>query len=235
MENAEATPAGHLRRQPTQARSRERVARILDAAAAIVDEDGSDALRVDEIARRAEVPLGTLYQFFARKDDIVYALAERFALRFGEVLEHQLAETPEGAGWKVLMANLFAAYADLYRTEPALRELWVGARLDPDFIRADHEQNNPRFATAVADRLAPVARVEDDELRLMILATWEATQALFEAAFRADPAGDPEILQQAQLMSARYLAPAFEDAQGSSPSLPRSAATRLTKAKAQSR
>ena len=78
----------HLRRSPSQQRSRDRVERILDAAVAIVDEEGLDALKVVDIAKRAAVPLGTLYQFFARKDDIVYALAERFAQRFAEEARH---------------------------------------------------------------------------------------------------------------------------------------------------
>ena len=200
---------GRLRRRPTQQRSRERVSRILDAAAALVVERGVDALKVGDIAQRATVPLGTVYQFFARKDDIVFALAERFAERFGEVLDAVLAGLPDDAAWHEVLDRVVDAYADHYRTEPALRELWVGARLDPEFLRADHEQNNTRFAVTVADVMASRATVPREELALMVFVTWEAGQALLETAFRADPQGDPAIIAQARLMAARYLAPAF--------------------------
>lgn len=204
------TSPAHLRRSPSQQRSRERVERILDAAAAIVVDDGVDALKVGDIAKRAGVPLGTLYQFFARKDDIIFALAERFAHRFGEVLQESLAGIDPDIDWRELLDLLLSAYAAHYRNEPALRELWVGARLDPEFIRADHEHNNTRFASAVADLMAAKAQVSRDELELMIYVCWEASQALLETAFRTNPAGDPAIIEQTEVLAARYLAPAFE-------------------------
>lgn len=200
----------HLRRAPSQQRSRERVERILDAAATIVVEQGVDNLKVSDIAKSAHVPLGTVYQFFARKDDIIYALAQRFADRFGEVLAATLARVDSGIGWRELLDRLLDAYAAFYRSEPALRELWVGARLDPEFIRADHEHNNTRFADVLAATLAPRTQVPKVELALMIYACWEASQALLEAAFRADPDGDPAIIEQTKVMAARYLSPAFD-------------------------
>lgn len=194
---------------PTQQRSRERVERILDAAAAIVDEHGLDTLKVSDIAKRAGVPLGTLYQFFARKDDIVYALAERFTQRFGDVLATALSGLNADCEWHELLDLLLDAYADYYRGEPALRELWIGARIDPEFIRADHQDNNTRFAGAVADLMAGNAKVPREELATMIYVCWEASQALLETAFRSDPNGDPTIIEQTKIMAARYLAPAF--------------------------
>lgn len=199
----------HLRRAPTQQRSRERVERILNAAAAIVADEGVDNLKVGDIAKRAGVPLGTLYQFFARKDDIIFALAQRFAEGFETVLKNSLSGINPDVGWRKLLDLLLDAYADYYRVEPALRELWVGARLDPEFIRSDHEHNNTRFAGVVAEVMAPKAEVPQDELTLMIYVCWEASQALLETAFRADPDGDPTIIEQTKIMAARYLAPAF--------------------------
>jgi len=205
-----AIPA-HMRRSPSQQRSRERVERILDSAAAIVEEQGLDALKVSNIARRAGVPLGTLYQFFARKDDIIYALAERFALRFGDVLGTALVGLDADCEWHELLDLLLDAYAGYYRSEPALRDLWVGARIDPEFIRADHQNNNTRFADAVADAMVDKAKVPRDELATMVYVCWEASQALLETAFRSDPDGDPTIIEQAKIMAARYLAPAFDE------------------------
>lgn len=81
-----------MRRKPRQARSRERVNRILDAAEQLLIEGGYTAATTNAIAARAQVPIGTLYQFFPDKAAILYALAERY----GELLrEHLLTSATE--------------------------------------------------------------------------------------------------------------------------------------------
>lgn len=206
-----------LRREPRQARSRARVARILDAAAALADEAGVDGLAVAEIARRARVPIGTLYQFFASKDAVVHALAERFAVGFADVLERVLPAVAAEPDWRILLRRVLAAYADYYRTTPALRRLWVGARLDPAFLQDDRETMNPLLARRLADALAHRTRVPRDELALMVACAWEAGQALLELAFRSAPEGDPDILAQAGRLLERYFAPVFESPNASAP------------------
>src|SRR5260221_12110569 len=66
------------RKPPTQARSRARVENILKAAGALLGEVGYDGLSTNLIAGRAQVPVGSIYQFFQGKDDIVAALIEQF-------------------------------------------------------------------------------------------------------------------------------------------------------------
>ncbi|NMB22855.1 MAG: helix-turn-helix transcriptional regulator, partial [Corynebacterium sp.] len=55
------------RRRPAQQRSRERFNRILTAARSVLVDLGFESFTFDEVAKRAEVPIGTLYQFFANK------------------------------------------------------------------------------------------------------------------------------------------------------------------------
>lgn len=55
------------RRRPAQQRSREKYSRILSSARAVLVDAGFESFTFDEVARRAEVPIGTLYQFFANK------------------------------------------------------------------------------------------------------------------------------------------------------------------------
>ncbi|MGD1907851.1 MAG: TetR/AcrR family transcriptional regulator [Leptolyngbyaceae cyanobacterium] len=65
-------------RKPKQARSLARVNRILDVAEAIFIEQGYAAATTKEIAAKAQVPIGSLYQFFPDKAAILQALAERY-------------------------------------------------------------------------------------------------------------------------------------------------------------
>ena len=66
-----------MRKSPTQARAEHTVDAILEAAAQILQSDGEERLNTNRIAERAGFSIGTLYQYFADKEAIVAALAER--------------------------------------------------------------------------------------------------------------------------------------------------------------
>lgn len=67
-----------MRRQPKQARSRERVNRILDVAEEMFIAEGCNTVTTNAIAAKAEIPIGSLYQFFPDKAAILQALAARY-------------------------------------------------------------------------------------------------------------------------------------------------------------
>lgn len=65
------------RKRPTQQRSRERVDLILRAAGELLVESGLESLSTNAIAARASIPIGSLYQFFRDKDEIIGELVQR--------------------------------------------------------------------------------------------------------------------------------------------------------------
>lgn len=104
MAQSSSTPSG-MRRKPRQARSQERVKRILDVAEELFITQGYTATTTNAIASLAQVPIGTLYQFFPDKAAILQALA----LRYGELLHQQLATIDDTE-----LATLpLSAYVDL--------------------------------------------------------------------------------------------------------------------------
>jgi AcrR family transcriptional regulator len=78
---AKTSKKAGLRRAPIQARSQARVANILKAAGVLLSEVGYADLTTNLIAERAKIPVGSIYQFFEGKDDIVAALVEQFRAR----------------------------------------------------------------------------------------------------------------------------------------------------------
>ena len=66
----------------------ERTERILESAAALASEGGFDAVRIRDVAARANVALGTLYKRFSGKDEILMA-----------VLEREVGLLEQAAGW----------------------------------------------------------------------------------------------------------------------------------------
>jgi len=65
------------RRIPRQMRAEETVAAILEGAAQILEAGGLAAFTTNAVAARAGVSIGTLYQYFADKQAILRAIAER--------------------------------------------------------------------------------------------------------------------------------------------------------------
>jgi AcrR family transcriptional regulator len=65
------------RRIPRQARAGETVALILEATTQILEAGGLAAFTTNAVAERAGVSIGTLYQYFADKNEILLALARQ--------------------------------------------------------------------------------------------------------------------------------------------------------------
>ena len=63
-----------LYREPRQARSRETLRRVLRAAEDIVAADGADDLTISGVAQRADVSVGSIYQRFGSKEQLLTAL-----------------------------------------------------------------------------------------------------------------------------------------------------------------
>jgi AcrR family transcriptional regulator len=69
--------AGIKRRIPRQSRAEETVAAILEASAQLLEAGGLAAFTTNAVAERAGVSIGTLYQYFADKQALLRAIAER--------------------------------------------------------------------------------------------------------------------------------------------------------------
>lgn len=69
------------RRRPTQSRSRALVDALVEAGARVLTERGFEALTLNEVAARAGVSPGSLYQYFPDKAALVAELTERQSMR----------------------------------------------------------------------------------------------------------------------------------------------------------
>ena len=141
------TTASVPRRAPVQARSRQTVARILDAAASIADEQGVDAVTTRSIADRAGVSYPSLYRFFADRNAILDELMERHC---AEIDARCVAAEQTWAITSIadLLNNELDLHVDYYRKHPGAAGLWMGGRTSPTVTKHVHA----RMQT-LADRL----------------------------------------------------------------------------------
>jgi AcrR family transcriptional regulator len=113
------------RRTPRQPRSEATVDAILEAAFQLLEVDGVEALTTNHIAERAGVSVGTLYKYFAGKQPIMAALAQRQAAaardRIAEiVIANSAVERPELGAVRLIVRTLATAFEGAPATRRAL-------------------------------------------------------------------------------------------------------------------
>ncbi|MFD7462011.1 MULTISPECIES: TetR/AcrR family transcriptional regulator [unclassified Streptomyces] len=192
-----------LRRAPVQRRSAERLTRILDACADLLDEVGYDALSTRAVAERAGVPIGSVYRFFGNKRQMADALAQRNLERYAERVTERLKQARAG-DWRAAMDAVIDEYLAMKRTAPGFSLVDFGNQIP---VGARQSEPNHR----VADRLTALlsgylGRPVDDDLRRTFLIAVETSDALVQLAFRVDPQGDEGIIGEMREMLRSYLA-----------------------------
>ncbi|WP_307845320.1 TetR/AcrR family transcriptional regulator [Planomonospora sp. ID67723] len=178
-----------VRRSPVQQRSVERVNQMLDAAAALLDEGGYDALSTRAVAVRAGVPIGSIYHFFRDKRGLADALAQRNLERFLAGVERRLDGVTH---WPVMVDLVVDEYVEMKRTVPGFAVLDFG----------ENRVVAESLAAYLAQRIAPV---DAAGLTRPMLVAVEAADALLKLAFRESPAGDPFYIDQTKELLRAYL------------------------------
>ncbi len=148
-------PAEFLpRRRPSQERSRRRFDEILRAARALLVEVGFESFTSEQVALRAGVPIGSLYQFFGNKYAIICELDRLDTANVEKALEEFGNEIPT-LDWAQLLEKLLDHLATLWRTDPSRRAVWLAMQATPPTraIAAEHERE---LASAVRRLLAPL-------------------------------------------------------------------------------
>ena len=87
-------------------------------------------MKMGEVAERAGVPIGSLYQFFPDKGAIIRALAERFTAESRACIDAALADVPDEQGLFVAFAELVDTYYAICLAEPVMGDIWSGTQAD---------------------------------------------------------------------------------------------------------
>ncbi|TDQ83064.1 TetR family transcriptional regulator [Dongia mobilis] len=163
-----------LRRAPSQARSRERVEKMLAAAVEIIAAQGSDALRMSEVAETAGVSIGSLYQFFPDKAAIIRTLAARYNEEGRRCIADELGGVRDADSLRTAFGRLIDIYYAAFLAEPVRRDVWSGMMADPGlraFELAESRGNAALLAAAML-KVRPRGnrrRIEAAALAIMVL------------------------------------------------------------------
>ncbi|MBO9524286.1 MAG: TetR/AcrR family transcriptional regulator [Nocardioidaceae bacterium] len=200
---AVVTGSSVLRRTPAQARSRERVERILDAASRIVAEAGVEALTTRSVAAASGVPVASLYQYFSDRDAILLALVERDTAEMDEQVRADLGAL-EVLSVTTLVETTMRAYVKVYTRRPDFVEIWLRGRTNA----AVHEfgrQHNRRTATELRELAVAAGLATEQLLPAAAELAVEIGDRVFQLAYERDPRGDAFVIEEGIAMVTAYL------------------------------
>jgi len=135
---------------PRQVRSRETLARLLDAAEAVLAEGGLDAATVPAIAKRAGLSVGAVYRRFADKDALLRAVYVRMLTRARERnaagLDPELyASIPLETVLRMMVRGIVQHHRE-NRTLLQAMHRYADSHADPGFRRRAAELNDEALA-----------------------------------------------------------------------------------------
>jgi AcrR family transcriptional regulator len=171
---AESRLPRHLtpRKPPRQGRSRALVEAILGAAVDLLSSRGYARTSTNQIAERAGVSVGSLYQYFPNKDAIVTVLFERHAHGIDRIVESALAEMrrPE-VPLREAFGRMLLGFGALHDSDPKMARA-VDPALDGRQQLAEiARRRQERFRQALAEvlRTRPDVRPGNHELMASLL------------------------------------------------------------------
>jgi AcrR family transcriptional regulator len=136
------------RKRPSQARSQARVRRILQAARELVESGPLEAVTTTAIARRADLPIGSLYQYFPNRLSILAELASR-ELRAIDDATIDALEASGDLPWPHAVDLVVDRTADAHRDHARCAVLFRSLHPAPEF-RDLARESNARLARALA-------------------------------------------------------------------------------------
>jgi AcrR family transcriptional regulator len=198
-----AVPTAARRRTPSQARSRELVGKVLDAASRIVVGQGVDAVTTRSIAAAADIPVASLYQYFADRDAILLALVERDTEEMDQQVRADLAAL-ETLSVSALVETTMRAYTKVYARRADFVEIWLRGRTNA----AVHEfgrRHNQRTARELRDVAIGAGLARPDLPPAAAELAVEIGDRVFQLAYETRDDGDEFLVEEGISMVTAYL------------------------------
>jgi AcrR family transcriptional regulator len=203
--------ARNQRRTPIQNRSQDTVDALIEASARILREDGWARLSTNRVARVAGVSVGTLYQYYANKEELVAALVHRIAEERIEAFGAHLmtlattSDAPLEEGLRALLRATVEAMrvrADLARR--LLLEAPRGGRLDLERVWI---LRVTEFVRTAMYRRRDSVRGGNPELMAHVVVTACFSVLQDAQAHRPEWVHGDELVDELAALAARYLEP----------------------------
>ncbi|MCF6473529.1 TetR/AcrR family transcriptional regulator [Nonomuraea sp. MG754425] len=188
-----------------QARGLKRMAEILDAAEQVIADVGYPDLTTNQVAARAGMSPGSLYQFFRNKDEILDGLVARYTVDRQEFWAARLAMVTPEIPLEALVAQLVDESVQFKSASPAYWSLLYGTATGDQFAAASQRlhEDIARHLSGMLRRRSPELPEERAEIMgTMALAMVKAVMPMITSSA---PERSAELVDELKHMLVRYL------------------------------
>jgi AcrR family transcriptional regulator len=188
------------RRKPQQLRGEQRMAAMLDAAAAVFAESGFDAATMTAIAERSGSSIGALYQYFPNKLTLARALREQYGEEMARRWTGLVADAAQ-LSVNTLVDRIFDLMIGFFDEHPAYFTL-LNATLGYQRDAGARQRLRARLGAVLKEK-----RPELDEAEALRMATvsLQIVKGLNPLYGGAAPAERRELVTEFKLALAGYL------------------------------
>lgn len=190
-------------RTPLQDRARRRREDLLDATARLLERGGYDAVTTNAVAREAAAGIGTVYEYFPSREDLLRGVLERYRTRLEAVFDAAIARQHED--WQRMTEATVDAFADFWLREPGYRALWGALHASPllaETGRAWGDAFTERFAEL---GIGATASLPPARRRLIARVSVHLVSGLLQHAVQAPARARRALIQETKLALVAYL------------------------------
>lgn len=200
-----------LRRTPQQARSQQRVEEILQATADLLVEEGYERLTTSAIAKRAGISVGSLYQFFANKDAILQALAERYLEKM--TILNEVVFTPDAVyvPTSVLIDRAVEALVAFVDKNQGIHQLFDAPWILPQLQVVADEATKQMIVEVQKIVLGKAPHLSEAHAFVVSQALLQMVKGMLSLVETAVPEERPALITEFKRMGVTYLEAAIAD------------------------
>ncbi len=139
------------------AQGRLTIRRLLDAGLAEFDERGFQAVRVDDVVKRAKTSHGTFYLYFANKDDLFRTLLQDALHDMQLITDEFPVVTPNAAG-RAALRHWIERFTDTYAAHATVIRILSQADIVGEEVYGDGLRLLFRFAEAITQGMTAAGK-----------------------------------------------------------------------------
>lgn len=188
----------------TQRRGEERRRQLIDAADELLRDREIDEISLDDVARRAKIPLTSAYHFYRDLHALLAALALRYGEEFVRLLQRPLP-AEKISRWEDVLSLMVARAVRYYRANPGARKLLIDGKVPADIKLADRVHDR-QLGTLLEETLAEHFELPDfPERQLACYHVVEIADLMMQLSMIESRRITPEMLRHAHLACVGYL------------------------------
>ncbi len=171
---------------------------ILDTAADLLVAGGTEAINTNAIADRAQIAVGSIYQYFANKESILVALSDRYMQQLAANTLEALQQDVSGLNEQMIVDRVIDPMIAFERRHPAFRYLQASVENSGVLADAAKRMDQEILATIqdLLQRVYPqIEQSQSQEMARVMKALYKGISYLIQQeAEILQASGDVEVL-----------------------------------------